>query len=66
VTICHNRKGPKKARVISLVAKRDPTRREHFLELLQKYGWRSSKLARPEEFDHLALVTESYPQPRHD
>jgi len=37
----------------------------HFLELLQEYGWRSSKLARLEEFDHLALVTESYPQPRH-
>ena len=25
----------------------------------------AAKLARPEEFDHLALVTESYPQPRH-
>jgi hypothetical protein len=26
---------------IKSYAKRDPTRREHFLELLQEYSWRS-------------------------
>jgi hypothetical protein len=45
--ICHNRKGPKKPRPLSAVAKRDPTRREDLLQLLQEYGWRSSKPCTP-------------------